>query len=520
MTDDEQSMCGCLILVAIGILVLIGWRAENIWQFLVISGAVIFGVLLIIWGLFGLGQKGLLAKLWGILVGYAGVVLIIAAGRFLFTGDYVTSTTIISQYSGVTITAGMSVSEAESADLTSPEPVATPIPAPEPIPEAVAIPAEWGWLTAAEFSQARVTAALNEIWSGSEQEAAAITMLLEAVSQSTDGEGEYAAGLLTAVAWERAADLEKAYYAYQSVMNLAPETPYAASAAFRQRFLPLPPPDETLSFSERVSNWSQRRSRPDPNDKTKVYEFVLREPKSEGWFLTPGGWGWSTTHAIVQEPLLELRRTDLSFMFFQYVRDRSPFPTEYAYLFVFLVLAMGIKGLALPLYVRSTRLTVKGRRLQPQVSQIQRLYDFDKSLAERKVQELYASHKINPADGCAIAAVDLIFFLWAINAIIAFAPQLATDNASFFWIPDVTRRDLYILVIWAVTAVVSYQVTMKAAQGGRVDSSGLIMFFVFYVAFLWLLNLPAALFIFASLLTIIGILFNGLLHSIWAMIEH
>ena len=93
------------------------------------------------------------------------------------------------------------------------------------------------------------------------------------------------------------------------------------------------------------------------------------------------------------------------------------------------------------------------------------------------------------------------------------------DGASFLWIPDVTQRDLFILIIWAVTAVVGYQVTMKAAQGGRVDSSGLIVFLIFYAIVLWFLNLPAALFIFASLLTIIGILFNGLLHGAWAMIE-
>lgn len=520
MTNDEaQGLCGCLIVAAIAILAAIGWRAQNTSQFMVISIAVIGGVSLIIWALSCFGQKGLGVKLWGALVGYAGVVLIVVAGRFLLTGNYADSTAMFSKYLKVTVTTGLPAPDAETTGLAQPEPVSTPVPTPEPIPEIVPIPAEWNWLTAGEVEPARMTAALNEIWHGSDQEADAITRVLEAVQQNAAGDGGYAAGLLTAVAWERAAEPEKAYNAYQAVINLATETPYAASAAFRQRFLPLSPPDESLSYAERVSNWSQRRSRPDPSNVTKIYELVLREPEKEGWFLTDSRWAWSTTHTVIQEPLTELRSTDLSFIFFQYLRARSPFPKEYAYLFVFLVLAVGIKGLALPLYVRSTRLTVKTRQLQPQVNQIRRLYDFNASLGEAKVQELYASQKINPADGCAIAAVDLIFFLWAIYAIIAFAPQLKVDGASFFWISDVTRRDFFILVIWAVTAVVSYQVTMKAARGGRVDSSGLITFFIFYVIFLWFLNLPAALFIFASLLTIIGILFNGLLHGVWAMVE-
>jgi hypothetical protein len=54
--------------------------------------------------------------------------------------------------------------------------------------------------------------------------------------------------------------------------------------------------------------------------------------------------------AALQE-LVDLREDRPSFRVFQFLRSHSIFPTPYGYLFVLLVLGMGVKILELPLYV-------------------------------------------------------------------------------------------------------------------------------------------------------------------------
>lgn len=486
MSDEQWSLRGCLIFVVIASLVGLGLRSQNITQFLVMGGLTLLGVLGAIWGISSLSQAGWWNKLWGMWSSFWAVVLVITVGNFLIYGDYDRALKVANLIQAT----GTPAPPAETAAGAAVAPtMILPTPAAETAAGAAAAPTT--------IPNEQVAEALNTIWRAPAQDAIKTAEELDLVKAAASDEGKQAAGLLRAVALERAGQRGPAQAAYQEIVGTAAKSPYAVSAAIRLRILENP---------ERT-----------PDELDQVYTAIGQQPDAEGWFLLSDGWAHSTTHQTAWQALVDLRSNRLSFRFFQYLRSQSPFPIPYAYLFILLALTIGVKILALPLYVRTAKLNVQLRWLNPQIQMIRSIYRDDAAEMNQQLLALYQRYGVNFWGGCALGVVDMIFVIWGLVMLSNFSPQLALDGARFWWISDVTQRDFRILLAWVAVSTIQYLLTRTDQQNMTAGQAfaGMVISSAVIVGVAWYWQWPAYVFIFWLLLLISGLLINRILIAIW-----
>ncbi|MGE0129076.1 MAG: YidC/Oxa1 family membrane protein insertase [Blastocatellales bacterium] len=368
------------------------------------------------------------------------------------------------------------------------------------------------WLTGPEASRETVTSSLNAIAALSQSDAANEAALLRTAKASATAEGQRAAGLLLGAALEKTGDLSGARAAYQEAVSQAKDSPYAASAAYRLRVLEDPhrSPDEQEKFYE------------------KLYEETIAQKGAQasvqatktGWFLVSNQWSWTDSWRATAQALIDLRSTELSSRLFSWLRSKSTFPTPYAYFFVLLALSVGVKILALPLYVRAAKLQIQFRQLAPEIAYINSIYDYDPQTKQQQLAKLYQERGVNVLWGCAVGLIDLIFVVWSLVALSDFAPQMALDGAMFWWIPNVLQRDLGILIV-AVGLVLLQSLINSAYQPTSIGqiACGSLVFGAIFVGVAWYFQWPAAAIIFWVLLSLIGLLLNLILVGILKLVD-
>jgi YidC/Oxa1 family membrane protein insertase len=346
-----------------------------------------------------------------------------------------------------------------------------------------------GWFKKPDIPRDTITAELDSVWAAAPEQAAIQAKALRAQLASASEEGKLALQLLVAAAHERAGDLAGARTAYDELFSQARETPYGASADFRLRIL----------------------GQEDQQALEGAYRKVLEQPSArrEGWYVVSGRWAWTTADRAANQALAEIRQSQLSFRFFDLLREHSFFPAPYAYLFVLLALTLAIKVLSLPLLIRSAQLAVAMRRLAPEVRAIQETYADDPVTMHRQLQALYQARGVNVLAGCPAAIVDLIFVIWALVALSAYRPRMALDDARFLWIGDVTQYHFSIVLVWLGLCYLHSWLAGTQRQSARVVSQLLagILFvggFIWLVAWYW--QWPAYVFVFWILLMLSGIL--------------
>lgn len=355
----------------------------------------------------------------------------------------------------------------------------------------------WSWL-AAEVSREQVSTALNHIWSSSTVEASGTVEAIRVLADQVTGEGRQAAGLLLAVALERAGG-GQVEEAYQQAVDGARGTPYAVSASFRTRQL--------AAAQEGVEALKT------------AYATFADQPPAEGWFLLSDAWTWSTRRRAALAAQIDLNADRLSVRFFQYLRSLSPFAPPHAYLFILLALTIGVKFLELPLLSKAARMSSELRRLKPRAQEIQQLYAGDPVAMQHHMQALYRSSGINPASSCTLPLVDLIFVVWALVSFNSFVPQLLLDGASFAWIPDVTRWNLSLTIVWAgviwVITTIATVANSPPATAAQLSCSSLITS-ALIVGISWRWHWPAYIFLFWMSLAITGPALGAVLQFIFS----
>jgi membrane protein insertase Oxa1/YidC/SpoIIIJ len=551
MSDEQKSLWGCIGLITIALLVGIALRSQNIKQFLVMCGEIVIGIMALVWGLSSLSEDGCLNRLWTIFCGLVTLTMVTAVGAFLITGDYERATRIANWYISTPTPGSDEQAQVETTPTATPTPQPTPTPTATPTPVIISTPAstpavlaagDRSWLAETKVPVEKVTEALNEIWDASAPDAVQMANRLNAGLEMASVEGKYAAGLLIAATHERAEDLDAAYFAYEQVKEEAADTPYATSADVRLCFLPVPeltPSAESGEEAEELNPLErlQRLKGKEPKDPEEICEAILDEPDAEGWFLLSEQWLWDTTRRVASQALVDMRADDLSFRFFQFLRLQSPFPKPYAYMFILLAMTIGVKILALPLYIRTARTAIRMRRLQPEIQLIQSVHGDDPMAMQRRLAEFYQKQGLNVGSGCAVFIVDLIFVIWALVALGSFSPQLILDDAKFFWVSDVTQRNFGILLVWEVLNLLQVMITSMSQQmrqqlrqleqqwGQQFDlptgwlSCSVVIGAVVSTGVAWYLKWPTYVFVFWILLSVLGILINGVLKAIGAMMK-
>ncbi len=511
MDSDTKNTLGCFGIIIAALLIGVGLRSQNLTQFLVMGGLVLLGVVTLLTSVALFAQK----KGWsGMGCGCIGLTAAIVVSAFLITGNYEQALSMAGSWGAASPPLAATV-QVEATPTLTPQPSFTPTITltHQPTRAIARTPAthttpgtnDWAWSSETEIPYKQVTEALNAIWALSIQDAARKVDGLLAARETASKTGQQAIDLLIAVAHERAADAIFAHSTYTNLVSQAKDTPYAVSANFRLRVLEKP--ERSIQDSD------------------ALFKTIADEPESAGWFLLSGQWTWSTTRRVASHMLVDVRADELSFRFFQFLREKSPFSASYAYLFILLALTVGAKILEMPLSMGTAKAAVALRRLQPQIQIIQNIYSSDPMAMNQSLMELYKAHGVNVWGGCGVVVVDLIFVIWAMFALGSFTPQMILDGAQFFWVADVTQPDFLVLLIWGVISIIQsiattlQQVQQIGQQSIATTACSVLVAIAIFIAIAWFWKWPAYVLIFWILLTIVGLVITSVLNWIVTVTE-
>ena len=516
--SNTRSACGCLTVLFIAPLVGLALRAGDWKHFWVMAGIFVLVWLLGAFALYNLAESNSLQKLFGLGAIVLAIAGLIAVGSFLLTGKYENSLKYVSWLWQWRSAGQVEQPVANAPPTAQVKPTPTTVASVDNSTSADAELERWGWLIDARLSNDQVLNGLNEIWSLAPGEAKQIADALQKAELATLPEtNRQATELLAAVALERAGSVQEAYALYKQVADRNPQDPYAASASVRLHFVI----GTTVKPGGKPNAWTDRKD--EANTKlVKRKTFIdaqnantLHEPERAGWFLISNQWAWSTSRQSAIQVLSNTWSGQFSYEVVQFLRSISPFHPQYSFMFVLLVLAVGIKVLALPLYVRNTRLAEYMRR--------------DGLVVRYTLLVEPQSRRTMLINVYAVTVVEIIFIIWMLNAIQQSTVQWAVDGARFLWVEDVTERNFWILVAWVCIYTTSWLITgeqrvLNQVQYGVSELScdqvagSLQWFVIFGIAWAimaWQANWPSALFIFWTTLLISGVLLTLVLRAIW-----
>lgn len=353
---------------------------------------------------------------------------------------------------------------------------------------AAAADTPWSWLAADTVAGARMTQTLNALWAMTPKEAGQAARALGQTAEGAAGDMRRAAHLLQAVAFERADAMGSAKTGYKQVAEGDQSTPYAVTADLRLRLL-------------NAANAVEREA---------VYQAIVDDPRFQdasarnprGWILEDNHWTDELRPAALRA-LMTPRNDWLSVRLFHYLESVSILPRPYSYLFILLFVSLAVKVLQLPWLVRGARTAQAMQRLKPKMAEIQSLPEGERAEA---VVRLFRENNLDMKAGCLFLFVDLVFFVWILIVLAAFAPQLALDGARFLWIPDITRYNGGIVPLFVVVSLLAPLVggAQLGQTPGQIIGGGVFVCLVVW-PLAWYFGWPAYVFILWIGLALLGL---------------
>lgn len=165
--------------------------------------------------------------------------------------------------------------------------------------------------------------------------------------------------------------------------------------------------------------------------------------------------------------------------------------------------------LLFPLMRNQFRSMAKMQKMQPKMKKIQQRFKDDRQLLQQKLMELYKKEGVNPLGGCLpmVVQMPLLFLLWRT---LLFSAEQIRLSAGFLWIPDLSVRDPYFILVIVTTLVMILQqrfMPMVAQAGG--ESGNKQQMYMAYmlplVMAVFMFNLPAGLWLFWLLSTVLQV---------------
>jgi len=344
-----------------------------------------------------------------------------------------------------------------------------------------------------------MTQSLNQVWALDETQAADAVASLRSQADTLTGDEQTRVLLLAAVAHQRAGELGSARDIYQKIAKDSPDTPYAVTVGFLNKLM--------------------EKRNATPKELDAFYEDLWQGENVEGWFLSPEGWSYAKERLAAARQLVDMRSDRLSYDFFQFLHDRSIFPLQLAFLFIFSVIMVGTKLLGLPLYYRSAKATIQLRRLAPEISTLQSLYSSNPTQLNTELMDLYKRKGVNLYGSCLVSVIDLVIMVWIILTVRNYAPQFYLDGARLWWAGDLTTFDLKILLAWCGLAMVGtlimYLTQPKTTSFYQMGCGTLIFIGVIF-GLAYYFKWPALYFVMYGMLMLSGYIINLILLPIAA----
>jgi len=519
MDDEAKQGLGCFALIIgatwIGFII----RSQQNWgHFWVMMGVEVLILFMALLAIGGLASDNGWYQLLGGIAGIYAISCLIAVGMFLYNGNYEASMKFVTWKWKGTAASAPPVAE-------------TPTPVEMPTLEAAVGP--WAWLLVPNISEDTFVSTLNDIWDQTPSQASgAVTSLQRAAILAGPLSNRQAIDLLTAVAFERAGDEASANAMYQQIVNRNSNDAYTASAKYRLHFVKVPPGKfNLLKLNQWWTQKIQYQNRAKAMQIEAEYTSIIRESEAAGWFLIGERWQWGTNRRAAIQNMLDRKSDQISFEFFQYLRAKSPFPKQHSFLYIILFLTLGIKLLALPIYVRQAKIAILYPKIQREIQWVESMYSGDQAQLSIRRNDVYEKYRVEMVSGCIMPVVDLIFVVWAFIAIQGYVPQLALDEAQFLWLDNLIERNMWMMVLWAGIYLVNAAITGELQAYGRSNNPNLsntdattngcislAFALVFWGWIMWSSNISSALVVFWICLLLISMLLTVILRAIWKMI--
>lgn len=167
-----------------------------------------------------------------------------------------------------------------------------------------------------------------------------------------------------------------------------------------------------------------------------------------------------------------------------------------SYGFTLIIFTLLVRGLLFPLYAAQIKSSSRMKDVQPKIQALQKKYASDKETLNIKMMELYKEEKFNPMRGCLPMLVQmpiiLALFVLLRNpiAFISDSQMLMAVHESFYWVPDLSQPDPWILPILAgVATFFSFALTQAMSPGMESGSTAgmmKMMKFFFPVMIVWM----------------------------------
>ncbi len=152
-----------------------------------------------------------------------------------------------------------------------------------------------------------------------------------------------------------------------------------------------------------------------------------------------------------------------------------------------ILLTLAIRFILAPLTFSQSKSMEAMKALQPEMQALQERYKDKPEEYQRKVMELYQTHKVNPLGGCLPMLVQLPF-LWALFAVL----REFDFGTGFLWLTSLSDPDpFYVLPV--LSAVTTYiQMVMTSADASQKSMMFIMPVFIGYIS----INFPAGLVIY------------------------
>jgi YidC/Oxa1 family membrane protein insertase len=153
-----------------------------------------------------------------------------------------------------------------------------------------------------------------------------------------------------------------------------------------------------------------------------------------------------------------------------------------------------------PIYANQVKHTAKMSEVQPKMQALQKKYANDKETLNAKMMELYKEEKFNPMMGCLPMIIQLPI-IWGLFSLLreptkymASSEMWIAAHEAFFWIPDLSQPDPWILPVLAgITTFFSFRMTQQqqpavsgAGAMGQMGQTMKMMGYFFPIMIVWM----------------------------------
>jgi len=180
----------------------------------------------------------------------------------------------------------------------------------------------------------------------------------------------------------------------------------------------------------------------------------------------------------------------------------------FSYILALLLVTVIVKVLSLPLAIKGQiamkTMQAKMARIQPQVEEIKKKYANDQMKAMQEQSKLMKESGISMMGGCLPQLIQLPFIFYLYYAIRLYSYHF--ENGRFFWITDLSKPDLPLLIVYAVSMIASTKLTPQppATDPQQQNTQRMMTYMMPAFLFLVLRTFPAAFIFYWAAFNVLG----------------